>query len=299
MNSRQYNLLLHPFFLLNLLLLLLNDFLFKYEFHNWLTGKLSDFSGLFVFAVFFIVLFPSSKKLVIILVALFFWWWKSEWSTPLILLLNNRLNIPVQRVIDYTDLYALFVLPLSLYLKPIKEGKTVLRKCVAGIIGFVSFTAFTATSLPRRLTDTNKVLLDKYVKSRKDQKAIIQTLEEQGLQPKPDTIYEKMWNDNYYLKAKDSTGAMLAANKFYDGVYTKIDYGSTYTIPRMYINGDSINNLQLVISDHSPTKKLIRLYSFEYPAVNRDSTYRTFSAYYAWKKFKKPIKKKFKEMLNK
>lgn len=63
---------LNPFFLLSLALLLLNDFFLKAYFHNWITGKLSDVTGLFVFSQFFIGLFPHLRKEIIISTAFFF-----------------------------------------------------------------------------------------------------------------------------------------------------------------------------------------------------------------------------------
>ena len=41
-----------PGFVVGLSLLLLNDLFLKARFHNPLTGKLSDFAGLFVFPLF-------------------------------------------------------------------------------------------------------------------------------------------------------------------------------------------------------------------------------------------------------
>jgi hypothetical protein len=297
MNLRQYNLLLHPLFLFNLVLLSLNDFIFKCEFHNWLTGKLSDFSGLFVFAVFFISFFPSSRKRIVLLVALFFCWWKSSWSEPLIAFVNTTLQIPINRVVDYTDIYALIVLPLALHLRPVEYRKTVLRQFLAGIIAFIAFTAFTATSLPRMLADNNRVKLDKHIRTRNDEGTIIQKLEDQGLHPVPDTIYEKNWDSNYYLKSKDSAGRMIPVNSLYSGVYTKIEYGSSYVIPKMYVAGDSISNLQFVITPYNPKKNQIWLHSFEYNPDKKDNTYS--NSYYTWKRFRKPIKKKMKEIVGK
>jgi hypothetical protein len=297
MNSRQYNLLFHPLFLLSLSLLLLNDFVFKYQFHNWLTGKLSDFAGLFVFVVFFTSLFPRWKTHIVLLIALIFCWWKSDLSESFIVFMNNELHIPANRVIDYSDLFALLILPFSLYLKPVQNKHTVLRKCLSCIIAFISFTAFTATSLPRRLTDTNKVQLDKYVRTKKDEATIINSLEEHGLHPVKDTIYEKVW-DRYYLKSKDSNGTMLPVESLYAGIYKKIDYGTSYNIPKMYVAGDSITNLQFVISGQSLRKKEIWLHSFEHKSAISDSNSYNPS-FFLWKKFKKPIKKKIKELVGK
>lgn len=298
MKNSQYAVLLHPLFLISLALLLLNDFFLKYQFHNWLTGKLSDFTGLFTFSFFLIAIFPSHKKKVIILVALFFTWWKCPLSNFFIDFLNHRLNMPFTRVVDYSDLFALLIPPLCMYLEPARQPETALRKLAIVCISIISLTAFTATSLPRRLTDDNKVKLDKYVKTKKKETAIIKDFKASGLYPVKDDIYEKTGYDKYYLKPKDTSLSMIPADSIYSGVYTKIDYGSSYTIPKLYVAGDSVSNLQLVISDYNKYKTEIWLHSFEYKTSRTDST-SYFPSFYLWKKFKKPIKKKIKEIIGK
>ena len=49
-------------FLAALLLLLINDFLFKAAYHNWLTGKLSDVAGLFAWTFFWCVVLPARSE---------------------------------------------------------------------------------------------------------------------------------------------------------------------------------------------------------------------------------------------
>ena len=51
MHRPQLKQVLTPVFLLALVLLLLNDAWWKWEFGNWWTGKLSDFAGLFAFGL--------------------------------------------------------------------------------------------------------------------------------------------------------------------------------------------------------------------------------------------------------
>jgi hypothetical protein len=293
--------LLHPLFLLSLVLLLLNDFYFKYQFHNWLTGKASDFAGLFTFSIFFITIFPSHKKKVIILIALFFTWWKSPLSEFLINFLNLRLNAPFTRVIDYSDLFALTILPLSLCLNPVRQPETTLRKFATVCILTISFTAFTATSLPKKITDDNKVKLDKYIKTKKKESTIIKNLQNYGLHPVETDIYEKIGYANYYLKQKDTSLMMIIVDSLYSGVYRKINHGSSYTIPKLYVAGDSVSNLQLVITNYNQTNKTeIWLHSFEYKTAGTDSdSLSNVSSFYLWKKFKNPIKRKIKEILSK
>jgi hypothetical protein len=107
--------LLNPIFLIGLLILALNDHLFKYEYGNWLTGKLSDFAGVLILPFFLKFLFGGSKRAVIAATVLLFTWWKSPWSQPAIELYNGFSPIGTGRVVDYTDLIAFTVLPLTWY----------------------------------------------------------------------------------------------------------------------------------------------------------------------------------------
>ena len=98
-----------PIFIISLTLLLLNDFWWKQTFHNFLTGKISDFAGLVVFPLFFTAFLPHFKKSIFLSTALIFIFWKSEISELFILFLNQN-HIPCSRVVDYSDLTALIVL---------------------------------------------------------------------------------------------------------------------------------------------------------------------------------------------
>lgn len=99
-------------FIAGLFLLLLNDFWFKELFHNSLTGKLSDFCGLFVFSIFWSVMLPKKKPLVFFATALLFIFWKSPYSNGLIKLFSDYLY-PIERVVDLTALIALAILPVA------------------------------------------------------------------------------------------------------------------------------------------------------------------------------------------
>jgi hypothetical protein len=146
------SLLLHPFFIVSILLLLINDFYLKYAYHNLLTGKLSDVAGLAAFALFLTVLFPGRKKTVFIFTALFFIWWKSPLPGPAIDLFNREFSLPVNRVIDYTDYIALLILPVAYQLKPInRHYKLIYQKIALYSSGMIAFIAFCSTSMARRL----------------------------------------------------------------------------------------------------------------------------------------------------
>ena len=111
--KRDLNLLTSPGFAAGLLLLVANDFLLKPVFHNAVTGKLSDFAGLFVFPLFWSALAPRLRRELYALTALGFVCWKSVYAQPLIDGWNSLGLLRVGRVVDPTDLIALLFLPAS------------------------------------------------------------------------------------------------------------------------------------------------------------------------------------------
>jgi hypothetical protein len=145
MNNTRLNILLSPGFLVGLTLLLLNDHILKAFSYNWITGKLSDFAGLFIFPLFLIALFPKSKTTIYVMTALCFALWKSPCSGPLINAWNAIAPISIGRTVDYGDLIALLVLPLSnLYAGRVPQAAT--KRIATGLVCVISIFAFTATS---------------------------------------------------------------------------------------------------------------------------------------------------------
>jgi hypothetical protein len=133
-----------PPFLIALFLLLLNDFVLKAVFHNWLTGKLSDFAGLFVFVLFWSALFPRYKKQIFFATALSFVIWKSPLSMPFIEFWSNNFY-KIDRVVDYSDLIALIILPLAYYYSENRRVR-IRKDFQTAVICLISLFAFCATS---------------------------------------------------------------------------------------------------------------------------------------------------------
>jgi hypothetical protein len=111
--TRNYKTLTSFWFLAGLTILLLNDFVLKQTFHNWLTGKLSDFAGLFIFPIFWTVLFPRQKFIIFVLTTFLFAFWKSDLSESFIKFWNDFTLLPLQRAVDYSDYLALSILPIA------------------------------------------------------------------------------------------------------------------------------------------------------------------------------------------
>ncbi len=133
------------FFLSGLCILLLNDLVLKDLYGNWLTGKLSDFAGLLIFPLFWTAIFPRHKIIIFWLTGLLFIIWKSPYSQNLIDLWNSMSPYTISRVVDYTDLISLTILPLSFKIEAQKEKLLNIR--LAPIIPLALSTfAFIATS---------------------------------------------------------------------------------------------------------------------------------------------------------
>lgn len=147
-NKNSLSILVSPAFLVGLGLLLLNDFFLKPTFHNWFTGKLSDFAGLFIFPLFFTAFFSERKRWIYAVTGIGFVFWKSEFSQPFIDLWNAQPYYQIDRVVDYTDLVALLVLPLSL-LYPRRSPSGKVTPILVYVSCVVAVFAFAATSLAR------------------------------------------------------------------------------------------------------------------------------------------------------
>jgi hypothetical protein len=148
----------NPLFIMAVVLLVLNDWYLKQTFHNGLTGKLSDLAGLFAFPFLLSVLWPRKSTAIYVFTFLFFVIWKSPVVQPLIDGLNSW-QIPIQRVMDYTDYTALIVLPFSLYIFH-KSWVYSLKPAFTNLIIGISLLSFIATSMPpgayTRFNDINK-----------------------------------------------------------------------------------------------------------------------------------------------
>jgi hypothetical protein len=105
--KRSFDVLAARGFLIALAALLLNDFVLKPAFGNAVTGKLSDFAGLFAFAAFWMAVLPHRRRAVCAATAVAFVLWKSAAAQPLIDLWNAWTPLTVGRTVDASDLIAL------------------------------------------------------------------------------------------------------------------------------------------------------------------------------------------------
>lgn len=135
-----------PVLIACVLVLAVNDWVLKPALHNALTGKLSDVAGVAAFALFWAALFPRHRAHAYVTTAMGFAWWKSPASQPLIDAWNAAGWMPVGRVVDWTDLLALAVLPLlyRYHARPVAMPR--LRRVMGPVVAAACVLAFGATS---------------------------------------------------------------------------------------------------------------------------------------------------------
>lgn len=292
-------LLVHPLFLAGLFILLLNDISLKYEFHNGLTGKLSDITGLFVFSFFLLVFFPKRPIHVLLFCGIFFTWWKSPFSQSFIDTANSIIPFSIVRVIDYTDLFALAVLPLSYYI--FKKNKDAPAKQPAWIIRVVSAIcafAFCNTSLGYRETmyyrEGNWQTFSEEFITRKTEDEILKKFDEQGITYRLDSIRNYRMNNSaeYYQRVRNradsSTYNRPLANTNDSALYFDRKESPFYVIDSLVIGDDTLRNVEIRFYKQSNKKTGIQVISFSKPTAS----YRLDEDTRKW--YKKNLKKFFK-----
>ncbi|MBC7914587.1 MAG: hypothetical protein H7Y07_10765 [Pyrinomonadaceae bacterium] len=157
--QKEYKQLTSLPFLAGLGILLANDLVLKEYFHNYFTGKISDFCGLFVFAIFWSVLFPKRKALVFFITALLFILWKSPYSQAFINLFSEYVFV-VQRIVDISDLMALLILPFAWIQLAAPQKASFTNPWVAGLLTLFSFCATSVAGPIERFEQPQYVLFE-------------------------------------------------------------------------------------------------------------------------------------------
>lgn len=145
---RNKNLILNYVFLSCLLVLFMNDHFFKFHYTSWFTGKLSDVVGIILLPMLITYIFPKLKENSVFASGLFFIFWKSPFSESFINIYNIISPIYIHRVIDYSDLMVLLLLPIPYFL--IKNDHIfenfVIRKIHAAVVLFPTVFVLMSTS---------------------------------------------------------------------------------------------------------------------------------------------------------
>ena len=153
MNLQQHKyLIVNYIFVFCVITLFLNDHFLKREFSNWLTGKLSDVTGIIILPLILAYTFPKLKRQSIWISAVGFLFWKSGYSQGLINFYNQYAPIAITRVVDYSDMIVLAVLPLPYLIieKAHQWNALRIKRLPAVIILVPTVLILMATSPPKR-----------------------------------------------------------------------------------------------------------------------------------------------------
>ncbi|WP_276482541.1 hypothetical protein [Paraflavitalea pollutisoli] len=236
---RNRYLLLNHVFCGLLVLLVLNDHLFKTTYGNWWTGKLSDAAGIILLPLVLGFVFPKLRLHVLWMSALFFAWWKSPLSASFITWYNQWAPMAITRVVDYSDLLVLVLLPVPYYLLQRVDGahRLAIHKVHPAFVLLPAMVAFMATSAPyyyryNRSTG-NLHCLNCYIDIKLSQEQIVQQL---------------------------AAGHILfdSVRSLQDTVYTPVDTiraaVKEYKINQLVIEGDTLQAVDFTMLDRSGGK---------------------------------------------
>lgn len=287
--------LLHPLFLSSVGILLLNDHYLKQAFPGWLTGKLSDITGLTALTIFCFALIPVNRKKIILAVSLFFTWWKSPLSEPVIEFLNHITSAGVHRVVDYSDLLVLPVLLLLYRLRAPEVKQSMLRKISLYTSAAVSLFAFCATSLPYHSEYSNyrlgEIAFDYSISTRSSEQEILQKLDPDQLGYKIDSVRYLPFSSTQrhvkvYARADSNVQWVPLPDSINNNLYFKSRTGSFYILPYFVIGTDTLYGLEFTIGKPDGRKQKRDLhfhsyfrkqeYNFYYLTAEKERKYRKF-----------------------
>lgn len=282
MRKDKASLLLHPALIVSLALLLLNDFYWKYTYHNWLTGKLSDFAGIVVLVVFLRVLFPQLSRIKIALAtALFFAWWKSPLSQSTISFFHDALHLPINRVIDYSDLWALAVIIPAVHLLPPKKinARHPAFQLLQWCVGTVTIFSLCATSIPYRSLfqahpNSRDIYFDESISFRTSAASLLQRLTVKGIDYRRDSVmyYPVINQQNLYYRQSQKNDSVVQWQQLSQTkdstVYVKWEGRPYYLIPSYKIEMENtfyaFRNIRFTLEENDKkTKTKITIQMFE------------------------------------
>lgn len=300
MKPARTSLLLHPFFISSLLLLVLNDQYWKAAYGNWLTGKLSDFAALAVFVLLASAILPQYRKVIFLGTALFFIWFKSALSQPFLDMMAVSLHIRFYRVVDYSDLMALIILPIAYWIKPVPVSLKSPKPALLGLLGIMALYADTPPRYLQYAYEPDSYPVNGSFKRNMTRDSLIKRFLEKGYTVTKDTgRFFPLMNNRLFLKTKDSTGEHMVPLQNYPdlGIYNFVEpYSNRYFIASLALGKDTLRNVCFTLDESSNRKKTktnVILWNFSYLP---DSSYITRRQ--TARKFKKPLKQALEEILN-
>jgi hypothetical protein len=243
-----------------LVVLLLNDHYWKWEYGNVLTGKLSDVAGLILLPLLLAYCWPRQGRWMPLLSGLFFLWWKSAGSEAALAWYNTWAPIPLSRVIDYTDYWALLVLiPVYAYLRHLDSVPATppshnrYSSAATGILALLTVLAFSATSPPHYfyyLHDTAELSLYKArYKVRLSTAEVLQRWEATGYTFHPDSaLIDSLRRTTYYRFENLSVA---------DSIY--------YRFPAVVLSNDTVEGVQVCLLPYPAERTTVIITGLQQP----------------------------------
>ena len=268
MKSAKASLLLHPVFIISLILLFLNDFYWKYEYGNWLTGKLSDVAGLIIFPIFLSELFRKfSRFTIIIFAAFFFAWWKSPLSQFVIDFFNQSLQVAIHRTVDYTDLFAMLIFPFVFKMQSFKYNiHWIAQRSLTSLVAATTIISLCSTSYIRRLPydeyTSNAVRYNEEFCWPEGGEDVLQSLRNKGLivSDEPVRYYPLSYSYRelfYRTKTDDSSFQWKPISSTADSIIyvQKRVFGLNYIINEYSVDGKIFRNIRFSMNQKDSKRK--------------------------------------------
>ena len=288
--KRNRFLLLNYVFVVSIILLFINDHFLKLYFHNWFTGKFSDFLGMIIFPLFLAYIFPRLRTFSVFVSFILFIFWKSPFSEGFIDFYNQISPIAVARVVDYTDFIAFvfLVIPFLLIkydalLQPLK-----IRKISPALVLVPSVFVMMATSPPLyyRYGSDGMVLFNDYsFKISKSKTEALDELKNRNILFKKDTLMIIKRN-NISSESLIMNGTDLKTLE--KELERKIQFYDYYIIDSLKIGDETLKDIRFELEELSKSKVKIILKSVVLEERNTNH-----------KKLQRKFRKIYRELLKK
>ena len=295
--KRNKFLLLNYVFVVSIILLFINDHFLKLHFHNWFTGKFSDFLGMIIFPLFLAYIFRRLRTFSIFISFVLFIFWKSPFSEGFIDFYNHISPIAVARVVDYTDFIAFvfLVIPFLLMkydalLQPLK-----IRKISPALVLVPSVFVMMATSPPpyyRFGSDGLVSFQDYSFKMQKNKKEALDELKNRNILFKKDTLMiirrNNISSESLIMNGTDLKTLEVDKEILKKELERKIRFYDYYIIDSLKIGDETLKDIRFELEEINKSKIKIILKSVVLEGRNTNH-----------KKLQKKFRKIYRELLKK
>ena len=295
--KRNKFLLLNYVFVVSIILLFINDHFLKLYFHNWFTGKFSDFLGMIIFPLFLAYIFPKLRTFSVFVSFVLFIFWNSPFSEGFIDFYNQISPIAVARVVDYTDFIAFIflVIPFLLIkydalLQPLK-----IRKISPALVLIPSVFVMMATSPPPyyRFGSNGLVSFQDYsFKMQKSKTEALDELKNRNILLKKDTLMiirtNNISSESLIMNGTDLKTLEVDKEILKKELERKIQFYDYYIIDSLKIGDETLKDIRFELEELSKSKVKIILKSVVLEERNTNN-----------KKLQKKFRKIYRELLKK